>query len=219
MWNEKPRGVSLPFWKHIFASLVPATIFIFLIWLMNSVVYLYYTGSFSRPLKISDVLLGSGPILMAPWARWVWHPKRKYAHWHRWFYTLVSTLYLSVLVLLLPLTYWTALFTRPWGMLINSILVLLFIVGWILPFVFYPLAKKVTETLRLLNVRLFPFVGLLTGSAGVSAAIFGMRASRNGEGAAIIAFVAFLGSFVALYFAVMSSEIIWRYRPWAKEGE
>lgn len=211
--DGKPRGASWPVWKVILAVLFTSVIFVFLIWLFNSMLRDFKGMGYFHPLTMGEVLLGSGWLPLALWVRWAWSPRRKHAHWHRWLQTSGVFLYLTVLMLLLPVTYWHALLKNPWNWVVNGILVTLFVLAWILPVISYPMAKKLTDMQWKLNFLIYGLVG----SGSILGASYGMYAKRNGEEGKAILVVALVSSFLPLFSAQMGSEYLWSRRPWAKE--
>lgn len=217
---EKPRGAS-SLRKSILGGLAGSAIFVFLIWLFNSVLNQFRTGVYMHPLRANEVLLGSGPLFLALYAYWAWKPRRKNARLHRWLQACGGVLYWSILMLLLPVTYWNALLKNPWKWVVNGILIALFITAWILPVISYSVAEKLVRMQWTFNLRILSYGGLggLMVLAGILGASFGMNASRNGEVGSVIFVIAFLFSLMALSMAQMGAETVWRYRPWAKEED
>lgn len=218
---EKPVGASWPVWKIMLIGFATSVLYIFLIWLFNSMLNQFNTGVYIHPLTIHEILLGSGWLVLALWSRWAWRPRRKHARWHRWVQALGGVLYFSVLMLLLPITYWNALLKYPWNWVVNGVLIVLFTLAWILPVISYPMAKKLARMQWAFNFRILLYGGLsgLMVLAGILGASFGMNASRNGEVGSAILVVAFLFSPIALAVAQMGGESAWSRRPWQKEDE
>lgn len=222
---EKPYILSWPTWKAMSLILGAGTTFTLFIWLLKT---LWepdrYPGFRSDPpsfppLTARDILLGYGWLPVYLWIRWAWQPRRKHAHWHRWLARVTGVVYLCVLVLLMGMASWNTLLKPPWNWVVNSTLVVLFIVAWILPALSYRWSKRIARAQDNLGVRMLGGVGSLMVLAGILGASFGMHTARNGEVRSGLLMIGFLSSLVAVFLAQYNAEQLWPYRPWAKEED
>ncbi len=103
----------------------------------------------------------------------------------------------------------------------NSVLLALFIVAWILSSLSYSWSKRIAHAQDTLSLRMLAYggVGSLMVAAGILGANYGMYASRYGEISTALLIMAFGFSLVAIFVSQYNAEYLWRYRPWAKEEE
>ncbi len=220
MSRKELPNPRLTFGKAIKNALLLWAIFSFMSFVHNAIFALYTTGTPEHSL-VTDILFGSGFLLLSLWSLWAWQPRRKYARWHRWLVSQTGVIYVSVLILLGGVSSWNSLLQHPWNWIVNSILVMLFIIVCILPALSYRWSKKIAKAQDTLGLNILSYGG--TGSlmvlVGILGSIFGRAAYRGGKLETAIWVFGFMWPLVAIFLAQYNANKLWAFRPWAKEEE
>lgn len=207
--------VSWPLWKHLLAALFVSGMLTFMSWGFREVIVGNVDYPKPLPLSVRDVITGSMLSLISFWMRWAWKPRRKHAYWHRWLSSLIYAIYVNFLLLLLGTACWNALLKSPDDWIVNSVLVLLVIIFWILPVLSSHWAKRLAVAHYTLDLRMLPYAKVLI-TAGILGASFGMNAARSSEVWIAILLMGFLSSLAAISVPQRNAEKFWGTRPWAK---
>ncbi len=207
----KPSIATMSIWKAILVGGFVCIGVYFSIW-GSSVVLLKETNS------LMAVCLGGGMFLIGILNWWVWRPGHKYMT--RWYIAAVGNFYFS-LVFLLPSIFGLAKSLKnPWGWYVNGALVMFYFLAWLLPFLSYGVANKISRKQDLFGLHILKYgsVGGLLFVAGVIGKNWSSSVIQNQSATGALVGISFLCSLLAVFVAQYSSVYLWNCRPRNKEN-
>lgn len=189
--------------------------------LFVGVMLLLLSAGFAIPVRgelmfsATDVVGGIVSFALAVFNWLSWRPRRSYAL--RWTATLMGNAYLSFLLLLVSLSYWTLLLSSGWSAFVNIVFVGLFVIAWFLPVISSITAKRFAAMQDKISFSMLKFGGpaALMVTAGILGASFGLHSPMESK----VIFLAFMFPLVSISWAQYASSYLWPYRPWAKEED
>jgi len=205
-----PRAASSVVWTFFGTAM-----WIFLVWAGDLILhdvaipeYADFRGG--HPLTVRHILLGGMWLPIGLYSVWAWKPRQKHASWHRWIVALLVVLYPSGIMMLFGILLWDILLPGFWGKTAKVIMVAMYCMSWALPAISYPLAKRLKDKSRTLDLIVWggPTVLIAAGLLGGS---IGMHSKDTRVW--VLAF----SPLFAIGWAQYAAAYLWPYRPWAKE--
>lgn len=196
----KPKGMSFPIGKFLLLIVTLQIVFTFVIWLGRTFI-LDEIG-----LRLSDVILGSIPGLIAVLNRRVWRMEKRPRRLFVYVIKLLFHIYISGLAMLATILSWNVLLTN--SGFVNGIIIATYICAWVLPWIFPSLSQRLYDK----QWEIGGFALGLSGIAGIIGAFIGLHGNRKFS---LLASAILMGA-IAVGWAQYAGYEIWENRPWAQ---